>query len=288
MNRSRILIGVALVAGFFLVAVLAFGLIFPRIIDSQIAREKIRAFLAEKTNGAVTLEQIAVAWFPRPAVVIRGAGISLAKKGIEGNIQKVRLHPSIRHLLAGKMVVSRVTAERAAWVVRLPERDEDSFKLGSIEEKIRAILEALASGFPGMILRIRGGSVGIQNADGPSIMFTDIDANLGMTAKDLAFKFSARSDIAETIRFAGRIGTASLATKARVSVDNLRLRKALHFLSLGRTEFVDDGEITLNIELVAMGLKKITAELERIVAVAGARTRKKKSADQSERLQRNY
>ena len=116
MNKSRIIMGVALIAGFFLVSVLSLGLIFPHIIDSQIAREKVRAFLAEKTNGAVTLEQIAVAWFPWPTVVIRGAGISLAKKEIEGNIQKVRLHPSIRHLLTGKMVVSSVTVEGAAWV----------------------------------------------------------------------------------------------------------------------------------------------------------------------------
>ena len=97
------------------------------------------------------------------------------------------LYPSIRHLLTGSWVISSVTADGAAWVVRLPARNDESFNLDELEEKIRAAVQGLASGLPGMNLRIHGGIADIGIAGGRSLMMTDIDAHLDVTLGQIGF-----------------------------------------------------------------------------------------------------
>ena len=107
------------------------------IVDSEAVKSKARAFVAEKTNGMARIEKIDLFWFPRPGVVIRDAAISFDKE-IEGNIQQLTLYPSIRHMLTGRLAFSSVTADGAAWIVRLPARNDEPFNLDELEEKIRA------------------------------------------------------------------------------------------------------------------------------------------------------
>ncbi len=157
MKKTRFIKCFALVAGFFLVSLFALVLVSSRIIDSETVKSKVREFVAEKTNGLARIEKIDLVWFPRPGFVIRDAAISFGTD-IQVSVQRLRLYPSIRHLLTGSWAISSVTADGAAWVVRLPARNDESFNLDEVEEKIRAAVQGLASGLPGMNLRIHGGS----------------------------------------------------------------------------------------------------------------------------------
>jgi hypothetical protein len=85
MNKPRVIRGVALLAGFFLMALFALILLLPMIIDSEAVKAKAFAFIAEKTNGSARFEKIHLLWFPRPAVVVRDAAIAFGKE-IDGNI----------------------------------------------------------------------------------------------------------------------------------------------------------------------------------------------------------
>jgi hypothetical protein len=144
----------------------------------------------------------------RPGVVIQDAAISFDRE-IQGNIQQVRLYPSIRHLLTGSLAFSSVTADRATWIVRLPAREDKPFNLDEVEEKVRAAVKGLASSFPGMNLRIHRGIADIGIAGGRSLTITDIDANLGVTLEKLDFTVSARSNVADRIHFAGVMATSA-------------------------------------------------------------------------------
>ena len=260
MNKPRAITWVALLAGFFLVALFALVLALPILVDSEAVKSKARAFVAEKTNGSARIEKIDLFWFPRPGVVIRDAAISFDKE-IQGNIRQVILNPSIRHLLTGNLTFSSITADGAAWIVRLPARNEEPFNLDEVEKKVRAAVKGLASAFSGMNLRIHRGIADIGIAGGSSLMITDIDATLGVTLDNLDFKISARSNVADRIRFVGKMATASLAMEAQVGVENVGLRKAVDCFSPGSIGWVEDGETTLNIKLGTTGLKNIKAEI---------------------------
>jgi hypothetical protein len=119
-------------------------------------------------------------------------------------------------LLTGSWAISSVTADGAAWVVRLPARNDESFNLDELEEKIRAAVQGLASGLPGINLRIHGGIADIGIAGGRSLMMTDIAAHLGVTLDKLAFTIVASSNLAGRIRFEGEVATSKLPSEGRL------------------------------------------------------------------------
>jgi AsmA-like protein len=260
MNKLRVIRWIALLSGVFLVALVALVLTLPILVDSEAVKSKAQAFIAEKTNGSAGIEKIELFWFPRPGVVIRDAAISFDKE-IHGNIQQLRLFPSIRRLLTGNLAFSSITADGAAWIVRLPARDDEPFDLDELEEKVRRVVRKIGLGFPGMNLRVRRGMVDIGIAGRPSLSITEVDASLGATPDRLDFKISGRSNVADRIRFAGEIATASLAMAAEVEIENAGLRKAVDLFSPGSIGWVEDGATTLDVKLRTTGLKNINAEI---------------------------
>jgi hypothetical protein len=227
MNKPRVIRWVALLAGFILVALFALVLLLPMIVDSEAIKAKARAFVAEKTNGLARIEKIDLFWFPRPGVVIRDTAISFDKE-IQGNVQQVRLYPSIRRLLTGNLAFSSITADGAAWIVRLPARDDEPFDLDEVEEKVRAAVKALASGFAGMNLRIHRSIADIGIAGGRTLTITDIEANLGVAVDKMDFKISARSNVAARIRFCRGDSYGQLAMRQPRRRER-RLRKVVDF-----------------------------------------------------------
>ena len=260
MNKSRVITWVALLSGTFLVALIALVLLLPMIVDSEAVKAKARAFLSERTNGLARIEKIDLFWFPRPGVVIRDAAISIDKK-IEGNIQRLTLYPSIRHMLTGRLAFSSVTADGAAWIVRLPARNDEPFDLDELEEAVRSVVKNLGLVVPGMNLRVRRGMADISRAGGPALRITDIDVNLGVTLGKLALTMSAGANFADRIRIAGEIEPDNLASEAQLSVENLGARKAFEFFSPGSVGWVDDGALTLSVKLRGKGLKTFRAEI---------------------------
>src|SRR6185503_19145051 len=260
MKKTRVIKCFALVAGFFLVSLFALVSVFSRIIDSETVKSKVREFVAEKTNGLARIEKIDLVWFPRPGFVIRDAAISFGTD-IQVSVQRLRLYPSLRHLLTGSWAISSVTADGAAWVVRLPARNDESFNLDELEEKIRAAVQGLASGLPGINLRIHGGIADIGIAGGRSLIMTDIAAHLGVTLDKLAFTIVVSSNLAGRIRFEGEVATSKLTSEGRLSAQNVDLRKLVEFVSPASSGWLDDGAATLSLEFRTAGLKKFNAKI---------------------------
>ena len=78
MTKRRIIKWLGGLSGLCVLLLLAIAFLLPRIFDSQPVKEKIRAFLLEKTNENVAFEKIDLVWLPRPTVVVRGASFSAA------------------------------------------------------------------------------------------------------------------------------------------------------------------------------------------------------------------
>ncbi|MGZ8484443.1 MAG: hypothetical protein ACXWZQ_11115 [Candidatus Binatia bacterium] len=207
-----------------------------------------------------SFEKIELLWFPRPGVVFRDTAISFDQQ-IGGKIQQLTLYLSLRHMLTGSLTFSSVTADGAAWIVRLPARDDAPFNLDELEEKVRAFVKHLGIVFQGMNLRVRRGTADISRAGGPSLKIADIDANLGLTLEKLALTISAGANVADGIRFTGEVATGTLASEARLSVENLNLRKAFEFFSPGSVGGVDDGALSLSVKLTGEGLNTFRAEI---------------------------
>jgi hypothetical protein len=260
MAKWRIFKWLAAVGGLCVTLLFALALLLPRVLDSQAVREKIRAFLLARVNGNVVIGNIDLKWFPRPLLVVRGASLAFGDKA-SGKIQSIEVYPSIWGLLTGHLDVSRIEVASPAVALRLPGWAEEPFDVDEIEGKIRSILAALALETPGLLLTVRNGSAEIKIGDRPAVIFTDFDGRLRAPPDAMDLQITSRANVFDSLHIEGTIAAGTLETKGHIKIERLRLREAIASLSPRPLEYVESGEVNLDLGLTAVGLKKIKAEI---------------------------
>jgi len=259
-TKRRIIKWLGGLSGLCVILLFAIALILPRILDSQPVKEKIRAFLLAKTNENVAFEKIDLVWLPRPTVVVHGASLSVAD-AVSGKIESIEVYPSIRGLLSGRLDISRVEAVRPAVAVRLPEPAEGAFNIDEIESKIRSIITTLGTEIPGIAVTVRGGSAEIKIGDRPAVTITDFDGRLKAPPDDVDLRISCRANVFDSLHIEGNIAAATLATQGRMKIERLNLRESIAALWPRPPEYVESGDLSLEVGLTSTGLKKINTEI---------------------------
>ena len=261
MTKWRIIKWLAVLGALCVILLFAAALLLPRIVDSQAARERIRAFLLTRTNGNVAIENIDLAWLPRPVVVVRGASLAFADK-VSGKIQSIEVYPSLLGLLKGQVDISRVEVASPALSVRLPEWAEEPFNIDEIEANIRALIDSFATEIPGMIVGVKGGSVEVRIGDRPPLMITELRGRLVAPPGAIKLQFSSRANVFDSLRVEGGISGGTLVTNGRIDVENLRLRESMAAVLLRPPEYIESGNVNLHVGLTSTGLKKIKTEID--------------------------
>src|SRR5215510_6396353 len=261
MRKQRIIRWLAGVGGLCVILLFAAAFLLPRILDSQAVRDKIRAFLLARTNGNVAFENIDLKWLPRPTVIVRRASFSFDDK-INGKIESIQVHPSIRGLLTGQWDISRVEMASPALSVRLSEPGEEPFNIDEIEGQIRSLLASMAAQIPGLILSVRGGSAEIKIGERPPVVITGLDGRLVAPPGELDLQFGSRADVFDSLCVQGRINGETLTTKGQINVENLRLQESLASLVPWLHGYVKSGTLNLNLSLTSVGPKYIKAEID--------------------------
>jgi len=76
MKLPRTAIVLSIIAGAVLVLGVCAALLPPRIVDSQMSKDKISAELAKRFAGSLVIGKIELLWFPRPHAVIENTDLS--------------------------------------------------------------------------------------------------------------------------------------------------------------------------------------------------------------------
>jgi AsmA-like C-terminal region len=268
MTKRRIIKWLAGLGGLCLILLFAAFLLLPRLVDSQAVRERIQAFLLTRTDGNVRVENIDLKWLPRPAVVVRGASLAFADK-VSGKIQSIIVYPSILGLLRGQLYISRAEVASPALSVRLPEPGDEPFNIDELEANIRVLIASFATETPGMIVGVTGGSVEVRVGDRPPVKITELQGRLVAPPGEMQLQISSRANIFDSLRVEESVAGDTLATKGSIKIDRLRLRESLASLFPRPDEYVTGGEISLDVALTSVGLKKIKAEVEGTVPSLG-------------------
>ncbi len=258
--KRRIIKWLAAVAGLCIILVLGLALLLPRLVDSQAVRDRIREFMVTRTSGNVAIKNIDLSWFPRPTVILRDASLSFADK-VTGKIQSVEVYPSIRGLLRGRLDVTQVKVASPALAVHLPEPAEEPFNLDELEGQIHSLITSLSAVISGMIVTVRGGSVEFRIGERPPLMITELDGSLVAPPGEMALQFSSRGNTFDLLRIEETISGDTLVTKGRIKIDRLRLRESLASLFPRPDEYVESGDVSLDVTLSSVGLKQIKIEV---------------------------
>ena len=261
MTKRRIIKWLAGVGALCIILVLGLALLLPRVLDSQTVRDRIRAFLLTKTNGNIIIGNIDLTWLPRPAVVVRGASFAFGDN-ISGKIQSIEVYPSILELLMGRLEVSQAKVASPALAVHLPEPAKEPFNLDELEGQIRSLIASFAAEIPGMIVTVSGGSVEVKIGDRPPVVITELDGRLVAPPGKMQLQISSRANVFDSLRVEESIAGDTLATNGSIKINRLRLRESIASFFPRPDQYVEDGEISLDVMLTSVGLKKIKAEID--------------------------
>jgi hypothetical protein len=260
MTHRQIVKWLVALGGLGIVLVFAAAFLLPRIVDSQAVREKVRAFLLAKTKGNVTIQNIDLKWFPRPAVLVRGAALAFDDK-VSGKIQSLEVYPSIRRLVTGNLNIARMEVTSPEFSVRLPEPGAE-FNLAEIEGRIRSVVASIASAIPGTAVTVTGGSAEVTVGNRRPIVLTGLEGSLAAPPREMGLQFTCRGNLFDSLRVEGSINGETLATKGQIRVENLRLRESMASLLPRLRDYLDSGSVNFNLSLTSAGLKHIKAEID--------------------------
>src|SRR5262245_12261554 len=260
MNGRRLLTWLAGLGALMVILLLVAALLLPRVLDSHAVRENVRAFLLSRTDGNVTLDQIDLTWLPRPVVTARNVSFSFGDQ-LNGRITSIAIRPSLAGLLRGRLHISRVEAASPAVSVTLPEAGNEPLDLGALEDHIRTFLGGLATQAHGMTIAFTSGTVELKIGDRAPLLVTDLDGRLLAPPDQLDVRVSSRSTVFDSLRVEATLASGTLSTSGRVRVERLRLPGALASLSPRLLQYVESGDVSLDVKLTSVGLHKIQADI---------------------------
>ena len=180
-RRKKILRIFIVVFGAFLVLLLAFQLIVPKLINLESIKGKILASASEKVGGEVQCHKIGLSLFPYPHVVINQLSVSIPRK-VSGSMDALGVYAKFLPLLRGKLQIAEVNLESPEFKVVLPtkatknpekELPETSLDIPTLSAQILAplILEA-----PNLEVEIENGILELSQEDESLYAFNSIDA----------------------------------------------------------------------------------------------------------------
>ena len=237
------------------------ALLLPWLVDSQLVKEKISSILAEKTQGKVTLGKIDLLWFPLPAVTVADTALVFDEK-TQGTIRTARVYPSIINLFMGRVVLRRVQLEGPRVKVHLDAPVQQPLDVDELEKSLGAVFTYLTTELSGLRIDLSDGAAEIEIGGGRGVMLQDLNAEALASSEKILLKLSVRSNLFDGFRVEGEIAQATLAAKFAAKVAKLRLKEARAVLAQNLLEYLEDGELNLGLEVDALGLKRINAEID--------------------------
>jgi hypothetical protein len=260
MKLARVLIFVGAMAAV-VVVVLIFGArVFPRLIDSQLIRDKMSSAWAKTTDGSLTIGKITLFWFPRPNVVIENAEISFGDRA-QGSIQTATIYPSVVYLLTGRWIARRALLRGAKIRIRLPESWDEPFDLEELEKQIQSALVRITRDLSVSRIDVSDGSVEITIGDKPSVILEDVAGQTAGSGAELRFELRGGSNLCERFKVEGKISPENLAAQVQVGVQRLKVKESLIFLPLQISEYALRGDASLDLTFASLGLRKVKATI---------------------------
>jgi hypothetical protein len=197
-----------------------------KLINQKQIANKIKARVSEAINGQITFERIHISFFPRPQVVVQQCRFSIPET-IKGTVVSLSIYPKLLPLILGKFRNSGITLNTPDIEIYLNQkpRSEDnhlnSFSLGTVEEKVGAVLGVILSKTPGLRVRLKNARLNILKEKKPAFWLQDINAGIDVLKDHISLDMECDTSICKNISLKGAVHLYK--DKFLLSIINLNL-----------------------------------------------------------------
>jgi len=215
-------------ACFILCGLLIFILILSsdKLINQKQIANKIKARVSEAINGQITFERIHVSFFPRPQLVVQQCHFSIPET-IKGTVVSLSIYPKLLPLIMGKFRNSGITLNTPDIEIYLNQKPKpenkhhNSFSLGTVEEKVAAVLGVILSKTPGLRVRLKNARLNILKEKKPALWLKDVNAGIDVFKDHISLDMQCDTSICKNISLKGAVHLHK--DKLLLSLTNLKL-----------------------------------------------------------------
>ena len=257
MKLRRPTLILSVIAAFIMGVVVLCVLVVPKMVDSQMIKDRIGAELAKQFAGRLSIGKIELLWWPRPRVVIHGAQLFFDENN-RASVESLKIYPSIIDLLKARLIVRQALLESPSITVRLQERSQP-FDLEELERQISAGLVLFTKRFSGASVDLSDGSAKIQVGNEPPVFLEKVHAQTVATDAALRFQLSGRSNLWHSLTIEGTVSKDDLAAQLAIVAQRIKLQQSLAFFPVGFLESPPSTEAALELKISSVGLHRLKA-----------------------------
>ena len=197
-----------------------------KLINQKQILDKIQSSVSEAINGQVTFQRIQVSFFPRPQLVVQQCQFSIPETA-KGTAISLSISPKLLPLIMGKFENSRMTLNTPdieIYLDRKPKSKDkrlNSFSLGTVDEKVGAILGVVLSKAPGLHVRLKNARLNILKEKKASFWLQHINAKIHIFKDHINLDMHCDAKLFKNISLKGAV--YSYKDNLSFSLANLKL-----------------------------------------------------------------
>ena len=253
-NRKNIisfLVKSLLVFAFMVAVVVVFT---PSLINQEMVKKSIEETISKEVGGRITYRSLALAYFPRPHVVIYKAKIDIPDSFTIG-IQWMRIFPKILPLLRGELRADLVRLDYADYFMKLPQIKDAPSRPGQIvsfDQIIRSLSAAVRGlpefKLPNLNLRVKNGRVNLVDPLGRAFKLRELQADYVNSRNRLDFSINCKSNLWAQIDVSGTIDPSDFKGRGTIRLSRFRPQTLMAYLFPGSRLQVTETRANMNID----------------------------------------
>jgi hypothetical protein len=223
-RSKKIVYGVIASVCAVLILTFAAVILVPKVVDTEVVREKLRSEIKLKSGVDVDFKQLEIDYFPRPHIVFEQATLSLPPN-VKGRVASLKVYLNILPLFLGKIEITNIHLDAAEVDYILPlspaaeSQTSQHLSLQELKKKIEAIIPSLAEyTIPNLDLQVKNASVNLFAGERKLLQLTQLDLLLEGTPAGRKLTLNCNSNVWQGLSVSGLLNTATSPTMPLVTL----------------------------------------------------------------------
>ena len=245
----------------------AFLFITPKMINSHFVRNRICGYVFTETGGRLEYDKLGLSFFPRFGLTLYGASFRLPSQDLF-HFKSATVTPHFWPLLRGDMELAGLILDSPGARISLPEKLqgndlEPKWNYKDFPANLAPLLAPLTK--ENLTVVVHNGSITLDHKDTHLFRFERIECRITAGGGVSEMRVESGSNLWEQFSFQGRLLPASYHFEGHVKVTRFRPGAVEGYFFPEAQRLAEDGEMTLQLDLKADGLRNLQVGAEATV-----------------------
>jgi len=203
-------------------------LIAPKVVDTELVRDKLRSEIKETSGAEIDFEHIILDFTPRPHIIFEQVALSIPS-AVRGKALSLWVQPKILPLFVGEVQIAGLRLESADLDYILPkkpvagEKIPQPFSYYNLAKRIQSTIATLPEfKIPDLDFRIRNSGANLYAGDRKFLELKEVNSHLEGPPSRRQISISCKSNLWQNISMSGLLNTKTFKGRGQIQLTQFR------------------------------------------------------------------